>query len=124
MIDRYSRWPEAVPLPDMQAETVAKAFCEGWISRFGAPETITTDQGRQFESELFMELTRLLGALWVRTTAYHPEANGLIERFHRTLKTSLTCVDPKRWCEKLSLVLLGLRTAIREDIDCSVAEMT
>lgn len=124
MIDRYSRWPEAVPLPDMQAETVAKAFCECWVARFGVPETITTDQGRQFESELFMELSRLLGALRIRTTAYHPEANGLIERFHRTLKTSLTCVDPKRWCEKLPLVLLGLRTAIRDDIDCSVAEMT
>ena len=74
MIERFSRWPEAVPLPDMLEETVAKAFCECWISRFGVPETITTDQGRQFESELFTELTRLLGALRIRTTAYHPEA--------------------------------------------------
>lgn len=123
MIDRYSRWPEAVPLPNMLAETVAKAFCECWFSRFGVPETITTDQGRQFESELFTELTRLLGALRIRTTAYHPEANGLIERFHRTLKTSLTCVDAKRWSDKLPLVLLGLRTAVRDDIGCSVAEM-
>lgn len=124
MVDRYSRWPEAVPLSDMLAETVAKAFVNTWVARFGVPETISTDQGRQFESQLFMELTRLLGALRVRTTAYHPQANGLVERLHRTLKAAIMCVDSKHWCDKLPLILLGLRTAIREDINCSVAEMT
>lgn len=123
IVDRYTRWPEAVPLPDMLAETVAASFCNIWISRFGVPETISTDQGRQFESELFSELTRLLGALRIRTTAYHPQANGLVERFHRTLKTAITCVDSKHWCNKLPLILLGLRTTVKEDIGCSVAEM-
>lgn len=123
MVDRYSRWPEAVPLPDMLAETVAVAFCNTWVSRFGVPETVSTDQGRQFESELFSELTRLLGALRVRTTAYHPQANGLVERFHRTLKTAITCVDAKHWSSRLPLIMLGLRTTVKEDIGCSVAEM-
>ena len=51
MIDRYSSWPEAIPLYDMTAETVARAFFDNWISHFGAPSIITTDQGRQFESD-------------------------------------------------------------------------
>lgn len=123
MVDRYSRWPEAVPLPDMLAETVAKAFCNVWVSRFGVPEIISTDQGRQFESELFLELTRLFGIKRLRTTAYHPQANGLVERFHRTLKAAIMCVDPKHWCDRLPLILLGLRTAVRDDINCSIAEM-
>lgn len=123
MVDRFSRWPEAVPLPDMLAETVANAFCNTWVSRFGVPETISTDQGRQFESQLFLELTKWLGTIRTRTTAYHPQANGLVERFHRTLKAAVMCVDPVHWSEKLPLILLGLRTAIRDDSNCSVAEM-
>lgn len=123
VVDRFSRWPEAIPLSDMLAETVASAFCQVWVSRFGVPETISTDQGRQFESELFLELTKWLGTVRTRTTAYHPQANGLVERFHRTLKAAIMCVDSAHWSEKLPLILLGLRTSIREDSNCSVAEM-
>lgn len=60
-IDRCTSWPEVIPLPDMSTETVAEAFFNSWISRFGVPEKITTDQGRQFESNLFTTFTNLLG---------------------------------------------------------------
>lgn len=123
VIDRFTRWPEAIPLPDMMAPTVAKALTSGWISRFGTPETITSDQGRQFESELFRELVHILGSHHIRTTAYHPQANGMVERFHRTLKAALMCKKNKSWSEELPLVLLGLRSAHREDLKCSTAEL-
>lgn len=123
IIDRYSRWPEAIPLQNMTAETVARAFVESWIARFGIPETVTTDQGRQFESDLFRELSRAIGSKHVRTTAYHPQSNGLVERFHRTLKASIMAVGQKHWTAELPIIMLGLRTAYRIDFGCSVAEL-
>ena len=123
MIDRFSRWPECVPLKDMFAETVAENFYATWISRYGSPKTITTDQGTQFESSLFAALAKLIGAHRIRTTAYHPAANGMIERWHRTLKASLMCNRETPWLTLLPTVLLGLRTAYKEDIKASAAEM-
>lgn len=75
LIDRFTRWPEAIPIQDVKAETIAKAFFLNWIARFGVPLKLTSDQGRQFESELFTELNKLLGIQKFRTTAYHPQAN-------------------------------------------------
>ena len=67
---------------------------------------------------------QLLGSTRIRTTAYHPAANGLIERFHRQLKASLkACPDPTHWVDSLPLVLLGVRTAVKEDLSCSAAEL-
>ena len=122
MIDRFSRWPEAVPLPDQEASTVARAFFETWISRFGVPLRVTTDQGRQFESFLFKHLNILTGTTHIRTTAYHPAANGMVERLHRQLKAAIRC-HRQRWTEVLPLVLLGIRSAWKEDLDATAAEM-
>jgi transposase InsO family protein len=125
MIDRCTKWPEAVPTRDITAETVAKAVYEGWIARFGCPLRITTDQGRQFESSLFNSLMKKFGITRIRTTAFHPQANGQVERWHRSLKSALMAKGAHtRWSEELHSVLLGLRTALNEKTKVSPALMT
>jgi transposase InsO family protein len=110
-VDRFTRWPEVNPIPAITADTVARALLTGWISRFGCPLTITTDQGRQFESHLFQSLARMCGIQLARAAADHPAANGLVERFHRTLKAGTMCHADQDWTEALPLVFFGIRTA-------------
>jgi cleavage and polyadenylation specificity factor subunit 1 len=102
---------------------VAHAVLTGWISRFGCLQTITTGQGRQFESQHFHSLARLCGIQLSRTNAYHPAANGHVERFHRTLQAAIMCHADQQWTEALPLVLLGIRTSFKADLDASVAEI-
>ncbi|GFX21985.1 transposon Tf2-8 polyprotein [Trichonephila clavipes] len=104
-IDRYTRWPEIIPVSDISAEAVAKSFIANWISRFGVPAIITTDRGGQFQHRLLYSLKSMLGIQRIRTTPYHPSSNGMVERLHRTLKHSIRCHDTK-WTESLPVVLL------------------
>lgn len=124
VIDRFTRWPEAFPLKTITADIVAKTLYEGWICRFGNCRVITTDKGRQFESDLFTKLMHMLGVSRIRTTPYHPESNGMIERWHRSLKAALMArLSQTSWVDELPTILLGLRTAIRSDSGISAAEL-
>ena len=124
VIDRFTHWPEAFPLQNITAEAVARTFLQGWVARFGTPTTITTDRGSQFQSGFWNDLMVVLGTQCLRTNAYHPQANGLIERFHWQLKGALKCHKPQdRWTESLPWALLVIRSAVKEDSRCTAAEM-
>jgi hypothetical protein len=107
-IDRGTNWVEADPVSTITASEIAASFLRTWFARFGVPSTLTTDRGTQFESELFAELSKLIGFHRLRTTSYHPQANGKIERFHRTLKACLRSRS-ESWKDALPIVLLSYR---------------
>lgn len=124
MVDRTTRWPEAVPLASTSAADVARAFVGTWVARFGTPSDISSDRGSQFTSELWNAMAGGLGVKLHRTTAYHPQANGLCERFHRSMKAALRAsLTDGGWIDKLPWVMLGLRTAPKEDLQSSSAEL-
>lgn len=121
-VDRATRWIEAIPLRTVTAEKVAEAFYNQWIARYGTPLRVTTDRGPQFRSDLFLELTKLLGAEHIKTTSYHPQSNGAVERVHRRLKELLIC-HAENWYKYLPSILLGLRAAPRDDSGTACSEM-
>lgn len=124
IVDRCSRWPEAIPLKKIDTETCAKALIFNWISRFGIPTHITSDRGAQFVSKLWSSMAESLGMKLHHTTAFHPQSNGLVERFHRSLKASLRArLNSANWMNELPWVMLGLRTIPKEDVGISSAEM-
>ena len=124
IIDRTTRWPEAVPLRSTSTTDCARALIRHWISRFGVPLDLTSDRGPQFASTLWNEIAQQFGVQLHRTTAYHPQSNGLVERFHRTLKAALKArLQGPNWADELPWVLLGLRTAPKEDLGFSTAEL-
>ena len=102
----------------------ARALMSHHIAQFSVPTDISSDRGPQFTSNLWTALWKLLGAQLHRTTAYHPQANGIVERFHRQLKAALKArlVGPD-WMDELPLVLLGLRSAPKEDLGCAPSEL-
>jgi transposase InsO family protein len=89
-IDHFTRYVEAFPIPDMTAETCARVYVTQIITRHGTGSQLITDQGSAFMSKFFQETCRILGVRRTRTTSLHPDANGCIARFHRTLHTGLS----------------------------------
>jgi transposase InsO family protein len=83
VIDRNTRWFEALLLNDISAKSCAGVLIQGWIVQYGVPAAITLDWGSQFTSALWDSFFNILGIKHVQTTTYHPQANGLVEHFHR-----------------------------------------
>ena len=126
VVDRFSRWPAAYPIPNINAETVVDTLTHGWISTYGVPEVITTDRGSQFSSQIFTQLLKTWGIRHIMTTAYHPEANGMVERLHRRLKESLIALgrgERLQWFWRLPMTMLTLRTTVKPDIGASPSDL-
>lgn len=88
--DYFTKFTEIFPLRNIDAETVAETLFKGWIKRYGCPQEIHSDQGAQFESQLFREMCKVLQINKTHTTSYHPRFDGMIIRFNRTFKDSLS----------------------------------
>jgi hypothetical protein len=122
-MDRATRWFEYILVKDISAATVAEVFLSHWVCRFGVPLILVTDQGRQFEAELFTQLSAVIGFHRFRTSAYHPQSNGILERFHRTLKASLRA-HKEDWLITLPIVCLALRCIPNENSISPFTAMT
>ena len=112
--DYFTKWVEAFPLPDQTAGTVARTLVEQVVTRFGAPLEIHTDQGREFEAALFRGVCQLLGIRKTRTTPFHPQSDGMVERFNRTVKAMLSkFVNESQddWDEHLPYVMMAYRSS-------------
>jgi hypothetical protein len=117
MGDYFTKWIEAYAVPDHTAETVALYLVTDLISRFGIPGTIHTDQGREFQSKLFLELCDLLEIAKTRTSPWRPQSDGMIERFNRTLGTMLkqvTADHQKDWDTYLPFLCMAYRSTQHE----------
>ena len=115
--DHFTKWYEAVPLPDQTAHTTANALLQHWICRFGCPYSIHSDQGRNFESKVFKLLMQSLEIEKTRTTAFRPQSNAVIERMNRTLQNMLAkCVNDEQnnWSTQLPYVMTAYRTSVHE----------
>ena len=117
--DYYTKYVEAYAVPDEKAETVAQKLVDEFISRYGVPQEVHSDQGRNFESRLFQEVCRHLGIRKTRTTPWNPKSDGMVERFNRTLISMLsTLLDPKKhqrdWDRLLPYVTSAYRSTTHE----------
>ncbi|GBN56284.1 hypothetical protein AVEN_10769-1 [Araneus ventricosus] len=108
---------------NVTAETVTREFYDHWISCFGMPYRVITDQGSKFRSEFFENIGGICGLKVCTTTACHPQCNEKFERIHRTLKSMMRAHNSIKWTRTLSTVLLGLRSALRGDTNDTIAKM-
>ncbi len=115
--DYFTKWMEAFPMPNMEAITVAELLVNSFICRFGTPDQLHTDQGRNFEAKVIKEVCQLLGITKTRTTPYHPQSDGLVERFNRTLLNLLSMAasdNERNWDLQLPKIMLAYRTSVQE----------
>ena len=115
--DYFTKWSEAYPIPDQEAKTVAETFVKQFIARFGAPLLVHTDQGTNFQSRLFREMCALMGVKKTRTTAFHPQSDGQVENFNKTLGTMIAAFvteNQKTWDRDLAVLMMAYRATPHE----------
>ena len=117
--DYFTKWVEAYAMPNQEASTCAEKLVAEFISRFGVPRQLHSDQGRNFESTLFAEMCQTLGIEKTRTTPFHPKSDGMVERFNKTLTDMLAkMINPaerqKDWDEYIPFALMAYRSSVHE----------
>jgi transposase InsO family protein len=124
IIDRSTRWVEAVLLTSTTADSCTSAFVTSWVSRFGVPARVTSDRGPQLAGAVWAAFCKQVGIKHIMMTAYHPQSNGMVERVHRQLKAALRSRNcGADWAEHLPWVLMGIRAAPKDNTGVSLAEL-
>ena len=115
--DCFTKRTKAFPMPNMEARTVADIIVREVVSRFGEPSSIHSDQGRHYESQLFPEMCKVLHIKKTRTTPYHPQSDGMVERFNKTLVGMLKSYindHQSDWDEQLPFLTMAYRSVEHE----------
>ncbi|XP_075168511.1 uncharacterized protein LOC142240690 [Haematobia irritans] len=126
VMDYFSKWPEVYAIPNQEAKTIVDVVDKNWICRYGVPTEIHSDQGRNFESAIFKEMCDSLGIKKTRTTPLHPQSDGMVERFNRTLEEHLRKVvdnGQRDWDDHIPKFLLSYRSAIHDSTSRTPAKV-
>lgn len=113
--DNLTKFSQAFPIPNQEAETVARTFVNEFVCKFSLPQKILTDQGSNFTSNLFKSVAKLFKMKHIQTTAYHPESNGGLERSHHTLVEYLKhYINQKQtnWDEWIPMATFAYNTTV------------
>ena len=116
-MDYLTKWVEAFSTSDQQAPTIAALLVEHIICRHGVPEELLSDRGSNFLSEIILELCSLLGIRKINTSGYHPQTDGLVEKFNSTLQCMISKAsdkNPTEWDKQLPLLLFAYRSVVQE----------
>ena len=116
-IDYLTKWVEAFTVPDQTALTIAKLLVEQVITWHGVPQELLLDRGANFLSTLIQQVCDVMGVHEINTTAYHPQGDGLVERFNRTLQAMLSKTverSGRDWDKKFPFVLFAYRTSVQD----------
>lgn len=110
-VENLTRWPEAIPLKDQSAQTIAQALFREVFSRYGPPKTLLSDRGPNFMSSIVTELSKLLGVKRLHTSAYRPQSNGATERVNRSILQCLRihCKSQEQWADFIPAILYSFR---------------
>ena len=120
-----TRFPEAIPLRSLKAKYVVKALVN-FFSLVGLPISCQSDRGTNFTSKLFAQVLSSLSIEHKKSSAYHPESQGALERFHQTLKSMMKkyCSETGReWDEGLPFLLMAVRESVQESLGFSPNEL-
>ena len=120
-----TRFPEVIPLRNIKTKSIVKALIK-FFTFVGLPKSVQSDQGSNFMSGIFLQVMHELGIKQYRSSAYHPESQGALERFHHTLKNMirLYCFDTEKdWYEGIHLLLFAVRESVQESLGFSPFEL-
>ena len=125
--DYYTKYTRVFPLRDHKAATCAMVFVRGWVLYLGVPLMLHSDQGREFESDLWQEMCHYLAICKIRTNPYRPQSDGQVERFNRTLVQVLKPLVNENmddWDEQVEFVVHAYNSTVLASTNCALSHRT